>query len=58
MARADVAEVGGEPAATAEIQRLQEVRTSAVDDLVRVRLGLGETDALVADLRKAVSEAP
>ena len=54
----DVAEVGGEPAATAEIERLQEVRTSAVDELVRVRLGLGETDALVADLRKAVSEAP
>jgi peptide/nickel transport system substrate-binding protein len=54
----DVAEVGGEPAATAEIERLQEVRTSAVDELVRVRLGLGETDALIADLRKAVSEAP
>ena len=54
----DVAEVGGEPAATAEIERLQEVRTSAVDELVRIRLGLGETDALVADLRKAVSEAP
>ena len=54
----DVAEVGGEPAATAEIERLQEVRTSAVDELVRIRLGLGETDALIADLRKAVSEAP
>ena len=50
--------MGGEPAATAEIERLQEVRTSAVDELVRIRLGLGETDALVADLRKAVSEAP
>jgi peptide/nickel transport system substrate-binding protein len=54
----DVAEVGGEPSATAEIERLQEVRTSAVDDLIKVRLLLGETDALVADLRKAVSEAP
>jgi YVTN family beta-propeller protein len=54
----DVAEVGGEPSATAEIERLQEVRTSAVDELIRVRLALGETDALIADLRKAVSEAP
>jgi DNA-binding SARP family transcriptional activator len=53
-----VADVGDEPAAMAEVQQLEELRISAVEDLARMRLALGEHERVIPDLRRAVAEAP
>jgi len=53
-----VADVGDEPVATAELARLEELRASAIDQLVTLRLELGEHEALTAELRRAVGESP
>jgi len=53
-----VADVGDEPVATAELARLEELRASSIDQLVTLRLELGEHEALTAELRRAVGESP
>lgn len=53
-----LAHVGDEPAAMAEAQQLEELRISALDDLARIRLALGEHGEIIPDLRRAVVEAP
>ena len=53
-----VADVGDEPAAMAEIQQLEWLRLSAVEDLARLRLALGEHELVVPELRRALAETP
>jgi DNA-binding SARP family transcriptional activator len=53
-----VADVGDEPAALAEVGQLDALRVAAIEDIVRMRLDLGEHQALVPDLRRAFLEAP
>lgn len=55
---ASVADVGDEPASLAEVRQLDALRVAAIEDVVRLRLELGEHEALVPDLRRAVVEAP
>ena len=47
-----------EPWAEAEIDRLEELRASALEQLAQARLSLGEHEQIVGDLRHAVSELP
>ena len=47
-----------EPWAEAEIERLDELRASAFEQLAQVRLLLGEHEQIIGDLRHAVSELP
>jgi predicted ATPase/DNA-binding SARP family transcriptional activator len=47
-----------EPFAQAEIERLEELHGSAIEDLARARLTLGEHESIVGDLRQAVIERP
>ena len=54
----DVADVGDEPAVRAEIQQLEWLRLSAIEDLARLRLALGEHEQAVPELRRALAEAP
>src|SRR6476661_7294753 len=54
----DVADVGDEPAVRAEIQQLEWLRLSAIEDLARLRLALGEHEQVVPELRRALAEAP
>jgi DNA-binding SARP family transcriptional activator len=42
----------------AEVRQLEDLRTAAVEDLARLRLELGEHEALVPDLRRAIADAP
>lgn len=57
--RGDVGpDVGGEPMATAELERLVELRDAAFDDLVRLRMTLGETAAVTPDLRRELRAHP
>lgn len=51
-------DVGEEPVATAELERLLERRHSAFDDLVRLRLSLGEYAEVVPELRRELRESP
>jgi peptide/nickel transport system substrate-binding protein len=51
-------DVGDDPVATAELFRLGELRASAVDDLVRIRLALGDAEAVIPELRRELSESP
>lgn len=53
-----VADVGDEPASLAEVRQLDALRIAALEDVMRLRLDLGEHDALVPELRRAVVEAP
>src|SRR6476661_4050782 len=53
-----VADVGDEPAVLAEIQQLEWLRLSAVEDLARLRLALGEHEQVVPELRRALAETP
>ena len=53
-----VADVGDEPAVLAEIQQLEWLRLSAVEDLARLRLALGEHELVVPELRRALAETP
>ena len=52
------ADVGEEPAAAADVDRLVELRARTFDEAVRLRLALDDHEALVPELRRAVSEAP
>jgi peptide/nickel transport system substrate-binding protein len=52
------AEVGDEPFAAAEIERLGELRGWAFDELVRIRLALGDYEGLIPELRREVHESP
>lgn len=47
-----------EPWAEAEIERLDELRASALEQLAHARLLLGEHENIVGDLRHAVAELP
>ena len=47
-----------EPWAEAEIDRLEELRASALEQQAHARLSLGEHEQIVGDLRHAVSELP
>ena len=51
-------DVGDDPAALAEIQLLEQLRVTAQDDVARLRLALGEHEAVIPDLRRAIAEAP
>lgn len=51
-------EVSDQPAGRAEAVRLQELRRSAEEDLVEVRLALGQHQEVVADLEMAVQAEP
>ena len=53
-----MADVGDEPAVLAEIQQLEWLRLSAVEDLARLRLAIGEHELVVPELRRAVAETP
>ena len=53
-----VADVGDEPASLAAVRQLDALRVAAIEDVVRLRLDLGDYGALVPDLRRAVVEAP
>ena len=53
-----VADVGDEPAVLAEIQQLEWLRLSAVEDLARLRLAIGEHELVVPELRRALAETP
>lgn len=47
-----------EPFAAAEIERLEELRASALEAMFEARLALGEHESIVGDLRRAVTELP
>lgn len=51
-------DVGDEPVATAELERLLERRHAAFDDLVRLRMSLGEYGEVVPELRRELRESP
>lgn len=51
-------DVGEDPTALAELVRLGELRASAVDELVRIRLPLGDYDRAIQELRRELSESP
>ena len=53
-----LAEVGDEPLATAEIERLGELRASAFDELIQIRLALADYDGVIPELRRELSESP
>jgi 40-residue YVTN family beta-propeller repeat len=53
-----VAEVGDEPLATAEIERLGELRASAFDEFIQIRLALADYDGAIPELRRELSESP
>ena len=53
-----LADVAFEPFAGPEIDRLEELRGSAVEELARARLALGEHELMIGDLRRAVVETP
>lgn len=52
------ADLAYEPWAEAEIDRLEELRASAFEQLAQARMALGEHEQIVSDLRRAVSELP
>ncbi len=52
------ADVGEEAAALAEIQQLEWLRLTAIEDLARLRLALGEHEQVIPELRRALVEAP
>jgi predicted ATPase/DNA-binding SARP family transcriptional activator len=47
-----------EPFAQAEIERLEELHASAIEDRARTRLTLGDHAAILGELRQAVTERP
>jgi DNA-binding SARP family transcriptional activator len=51
-------DVGEEPVATAELERLLERRHAAFDELVRLRMSLGECGEVVPELRRELRESP
>ncbi len=51
-------DVGEEPAALAELDRLSELRNGAVDQLVGLQLALGDPAAVIPELRRELREAP
>jgi YVTN family beta-propeller protein len=51
-------DVGEEPVATAELERLLERRHAAFDELVRLRMSLGEYAEVVPELRRELRESP
>jgi DNA-binding SARP family transcriptional activator len=53
-----LADVAFEPFAGPEIDRLEELRGSAVEELARARLAVGEHELMIGDLRRAVVETP
>ena len=53
-----LADFAYEPFAESEISRLDELHLQAVEELARVQLELGENDAVIGELRRAVVEAP
>ena len=53
-----LAEVGDEPLATAEIERLGELRASAFGELIQIRLALADYDGVIPELRRELSESP
>jgi DNA-binding SARP family transcriptional activator len=53
-----LADVAFEPFAGPEIDRLEELRGSAVEDLAKARVALGEHELAIGDLRRAVVETP
>ncbi|NIJ12314.1 putative ATPase/DNA-binding SARP family transcriptional activator [Saccharomonospora amisosensis] len=53
-----LADVRDAPFAEAQVARLEESRATAVEDLVRARLSLGESDAVLADLSELIATHP
>jgi len=53
-----VAEVGDEQRATAEIERLGELRTAVFDELIQLQFALVEHEGAIPELRREVSESP
>ncbi len=51
-------DIGDDPVASTELLRLGELRASAVDDLVRIRLALGNAEGVIPELRRALGESP
>jgi len=54
----DCADVGDDPVATAEAERLGGLREWAFEEIVRIRLALADYEDLIPELRRAVSESP
>ncbi len=52
------ADVGDEPVATAAFERLLELRHSAFEELIRLRLSLGESAEVIPDLRRELRAYP
>ena len=51
-------DIGDDPVASTEVLRLGELRASAVDELVRIRLALGDADGVIPELRRVLGESP
>jgi YVTN family beta-propeller protein len=51
-------DIGDDPVASAELLRLGELRASAVDDLVRIRLALGDAEGAIPELRRELAQSP
>ena len=56
--RPGIPEVGEEPGAVAELERLAELRNAAVDQLVTLHLALGDAADMIPELRRELREAP
>jgi YVTN family beta-propeller protein len=54
----DLPDVGGEAIATAELERLVELRHGAFDELVRQRIALGEATDVIPELRRELRSYP
>lgn len=46
------------PFAEAEVERLEELRSTALESMAQARLALGEHEAIIGDLRRSVAELP
>ena len=53
-----LAEVGDEPVAAAEIERLGELRARAFNERIQIRLALADYERAIPELRREVSESP
>ena len=56
--RPGIPDVGEEPGAVAELERLAELRNAAVDQLVTLHLALGGAADMIPELRRELREAP
>jgi peptide/nickel transport system substrate-binding protein len=53
-----LADIGDEPLAKAETERLGELRAAAFDELIQIRLALADYLGAIPELRREVSESP